>query len=91
MGRGRYGDLRAADRLTKNVQRDGWLGSRRLAVANDVRLRAAAGSICEDRRTSMGLEEMLSRASSWPVGSQRRRRAALQRGGSGVVVMRCRP
>src|SRR6266508_4763830 len=84
--RGGYGDLAATDRAAGCAPSDRRRALGRLARRSDPRSRGMAGSMGEDRRARTGVDSLLLRAPSWPVENQLRRRAALRRGGSGVVM-----
>jgi hypothetical protein len=83
---GRYGDSSAVEGEQQRRLRT----FRRLTCTGDAPASGLTGSMGEDWRAGTGGNAMSPRAPSWPVENQLRVRAAFQRGGLGVDVMRCR-
>jgi hypothetical protein len=83
---GRYGELSAVAGQQPDRARVFW----RLACTDEAPASSVTGSMGEDWRARTGGDAMWLRAPSWPVENQLRGRAAFQRGGLGVEVMRYR-
>jgi hypothetical protein len=84
--RGRYGELSGMEGQQERRACAFW----RLARTGDRRASSVTGSLGEDWRGGIGGDAMSLRAPSRLVEKQLRGRAAFQRGGPGVDVMRYR-
>jgi hypothetical protein len=84
--RGRYGELSGVEGQQQDRARAFW----RLACTGAAPANKVTGSMGEDWRARARGNAMWLRAPSWPVENQLRGRAAFQRGGLGVGIMRYR-